>query len=165
MIPKRRIVGGDLEEKGREILPLQCHLPHAAALYAAVSGSQFAAPTELVFNTVAGSVVLGSGSGPSPTQARVFKPDPGPTRRRAQVGLGSGLDFFQARDPGSGPGRLSPPYSFKFWSVSEPCPIKFKPPPLWFRPFFRINSGQDNFPLIEAHFLPTQLLGYTLFKC
>ncbi|KAJ7080487.1 hypothetical protein C8R43DRAFT_965723 [Mycena crocata] len=37
-----------------EILPLQCHLPHAAAVYAAVSGSRFAAPVELRLNAGAG---------------------------------------------------------------------------------------------------------------
>ncbi|KAJ7182221.1 hypothetical protein C8R43DRAFT_940369 [Mycena crocata] len=40
--------------KGREILPLHCHLPHAAAVYAAVSGSRFAAPAELRLNAGVG---------------------------------------------------------------------------------------------------------------
>jgi hypothetical protein len=53
------------------------------------------------------SVVLGQGSGPSPTQARAAEPDPGSTlswTSRAQVGL----RFWPTRDPGLG--RYRYPY-------------------------------------------------------
>ncbi|KAJ7495518.1 hypothetical protein FB451DRAFT_1164246 [Mycena latifolia] len=57
-------------------------------------------------DVIEGSVVRVEGPSPSPTQARAFEPNLGPTRSRAQVGLTVGLRYLAGPRPGLGPGSL-----------------------------------------------------------